>query len=279
MSGIGTLTGDVFVNSGTISPDTGGTLTLGSLTLNSADPIDGTLGSLVHIEINSGGTSLVDVTGAASLAGILEIDLDSSATPGTYTVLTSSGITDTFDSVTFTGTTPNYSLSYLPIGAPTFVQFDFLGYSPSNPTLSTQGLRGNNLRVANYLNILAPDADSLGLTDQFDLLNDLSSSEYKKALKSISPSRNSISTFVSQNMMFMFSESLDSHFTKRRLARNQSKNRYVKETAFVADNEFLAQLVPSQNDVCSGKKHKFSSLGDGFWPIQPSEFSRSNSRL
>ena len=38
LSGSGTLTGDVFVNSGTISPDTGGTLTLGSLTLNSADP-------------------------------------------------------------------------------------------------------------------------------------------------------------------------------------------------------------------------------------------------
>ena len=36
LSGIGTLTGSVFVNSGTISPDTGGTLTLGSLTLNSA---------------------------------------------------------------------------------------------------------------------------------------------------------------------------------------------------------------------------------------------------
>ena len=38
LSGIGTLTGNVFVNSGTISPDTGGTLTLGSLALNSADP-------------------------------------------------------------------------------------------------------------------------------------------------------------------------------------------------------------------------------------------------
>ena len=128
LSGSGTLTGDVFVNSGTISPDTGGTLTLGSLTLNSADPVDGTLGSLVHIEIDSSGTSLVSVTGPASLAGILEIDLDPNATPGTYTVLTSSGITGTFDSVTFTGTTPNYSLSYLPLGTPTFVQFDFLGY-------------------------------------------------------------------------------------------------------------------------------------------------------
>ena len=238
LSGIGTLTGNVVANSGTISPDTGGTLTLGSLTLNSANPGSGALGSLVHIEINSSGTSLVSVTGSASLAGVLEIDLDPNAVPGTYTVLTSSGITHTFDSVTFTGTTPNYSLSYLPLGSPTFVQFDFLGY-PS-PLLSTQGLRGNNLRVAKYLNSLFPDAASLGLTDQFELLNDLSPSQYRKALKAISPSRNSISTFAAQNVMFMFSESLNSHFTKRRLARNHSKNRYAQESAFQAENEFLA---------------------------------------
>jgi hypothetical protein len=138
LSGIGTLTGDVFVNSGTISPDTGETLTLGSLSLNPADPISNTLGSLVHIEIDSSSTSSrVTVTGPASLAGTLKIDIDPNAQPGTYIILTSSAITGTFDSVTFTGSTPNYSLSYLPIGSPTFVQFDFLGYphnleSPSN---------------------------------------------------------------------------------------------------------------------------------------------------
>jgi len=131
LSGIGTLTGSVFVNSGTISPDIGGTLTLGSLILNSAS--GSSLGSLVHININSGGTSLVAVTGPATLAGILEINLDSNAAPGKYTILTSSGITGTFDSVTFTGKTPNYTLSYLPAGAPTFVQLDFLGYpSPTS---------------------------------------------------------------------------------------------------------------------------------------------------
>jgi hypothetical protein len=124
LSGTGTLTGDVFANSGTISPSTGQTLTLGSMTLNSAG--SGALGSLVHIDINASGTSLVAVTGSASLAGVLEINLDASAQPGQYTILTSSGITGTFDSVTFTGKTPRYSLSYLPIGAPTYVQFNLL---------------------------------------------------------------------------------------------------------------------------------------------------------
>lgn len=58
LSGNGILSGNVFVNSGTISPDTGGTLTLGNLTLNPADPISSTLGSLVHIDINASGTSV-----------------------------------------------------------------------------------------------------------------------------------------------------------------------------------------------------------------------------
>lgn len=132
LSGIGTLTGDVYANSGTISPDTGGTLNLGSLTLNAAS--SNTLGSLVHIDINSNGTSLINVTGAASLAGSLEINLDPNAQPGEYTLLTSSGITGTFSSITFKGQIPNYTLSYLPVGAPTYVQFNFLGYPQPQPT-------------------------------------------------------------------------------------------------------------------------------------------------
>jgi hypothetical protein len=129
LSGIGTLTGSIFANSGTISPDTNGTLTLGSLTLSSAGA--GFLGSLVHIDINAVGTSLVAVTGNASLAGSLEINLDPSYLPGQYTVLTSSGITGNFDGVTFTGATPkNYLVSYLPLGAPTFVQLTVSSTTP-----------------------------------------------------------------------------------------------------------------------------------------------------
>ncbi|MDR3646828.1 MAG: hypothetical protein P4L22_04795 [Candidatus Babeliales bacterium] len=143
LSGTGTLTGSVYVNSGTISPDAGGTLSLGGLTLNPADLINNTLGSLVHIGINSIGTSLVSVTGPATLAGTLEIDLDPNALPGTYTILTSSGITGTFNSVSFTGATPNYSISYLPIGSPTFVQFNFLGYPA--PTITSFNANPNSI--------------------------------------------------------------------------------------------------------------------------------------
>lgn len=128
LSGVGNLTGNVFVNSGTITPDAGGTLTLGSLSLNSANSGAGSLGSLIHIDIDSNGASLVAVSGSASLAGALEINIDPSATPGQYTLLTSAGISGTFDAVTITGVpAPNYSISYLPVGAPTYVQLNYLG--------------------------------------------------------------------------------------------------------------------------------------------------------
>lgn len=116
LSGNGILTGDIFVNSGIISPDIGGTLTLGSLSLSPADLMNDTLGSLVHIAINSSSIpSTVAVNGPASLAG-------------------------TFDLVTFTGTTPNYSLTY----NPTFVQLNFLGYSSLEPASNLQGKQKKN---------------------------------------------------------------------------------------------------------------------------------------
>lgn len=132
LSGNGTLTGGIFANSGAIWPDVNQTLHLGSLTLTSES--GGSLGSLVHIDINSSGSSVVSIAGTATLAGVLEINLDSSATPGQYMILTSANIVGTFDSIIFTGgKKPNYLLSYLPIGAPTHVEFDLL---PSPPPTS-----------------------------------------------------------------------------------------------------------------------------------------------
>jgi hypothetical protein len=122
LGGTGTVAGDVFVNEGTIAPDAGATLTLGSLVLASPDS------SAVHIAIDAGGTSQVAVTGTASLSGTLEIALDPAANKaGSYKLLTSSAITGSFDAVAFTGATPpNYALSYLPAGTPTYVQLDIV---------------------------------------------------------------------------------------------------------------------------------------------------------
>ena len=141
LSGTGLLTGTVVVNSGTVFPDSNGTLTCGSLSLNPPNPSENIIGALTHIDINAGGSSSISVTGLASLAGILEINIDPNALPGTYTILNASGITGIFDSIVFTGITPEYSLSYLPIENPTFVQFDLLG-SPSNLLQSPTNFKG-----------------------------------------------------------------------------------------------------------------------------------------
>jgi hypothetical protein len=84
----------------------------------------------VHTTIAAGSTSLVAVTGVATLDGKLEVNLDPAAanTMASYTILSSAGITGIFASVTMTGSTPtSYSVSYLPIGAPTFVRLDIVG--------------------------------------------------------------------------------------------------------------------------------------------------------
>ena len=143
LSGVGTLTGNVFVNSGVIAPTTASTLTLGSLILNPANPDTNTLGSLVHIDIDSSSTpSLVAVNGSASLAGNLEITLDPNALPGNYRILTSPNLTGTFDTVTFTGPTPNYTLSYVTQESPMYVQFEYLGYLA--PPSNLQGVQKKN---------------------------------------------------------------------------------------------------------------------------------------
>jgi hypothetical protein len=169
LSGRGTLTGDVYANSGAISPDAGETLTLGSLILNPEDTLNDTLGSLVHIEISPSATSLVAVNGAASLRGALEIAVDPSAVPGTYTILTSSGITGAFDSVVFTGEEQTYELSYLPLGAPTFVQIAFLNPAPLPPS-NLQGKQSKNdfgLQYEFYNQITWTASPSPGITSYF----------------------------------------------------------------------------------------------------------------
>lgn len=173
LSGVGTLTGSVFVNSGTIAPDPEQTLTLGSLSLNSANPSGNTLGSLVQIAISSNSTpSVVSVTGPASLAGTLQIALDPQAMPGSYKILTSSAVTGTFDSVVVTGTTatPLYSINY----QQAFVEFVFTGFPPA-PTLVPQFSPGSvdfgtrPIHSAHQISVTLSNAGNSALT-----LNDLS---------------------------------------------------------------------------------------------------------
>ena len=75
LKGTGTINSPITVF-GTLSPGN----SIGTLYYNA--PLTLPAGSLLHIGINSSGTSLVSGTSSASLAGNLEIDLDPSAQPG-----------------------------------------------------------------------------------------------------------------------------------------------------------------------------------------------------
>lgn len=129
LSGTGVLSGNVAVSSGIIFPENGQTITLGSLLIYDAIIAPSAIGAIVHIQINSSSIpSTVTVLGSATLSRILEFDLDPNVKPGSYIILTADEISGTFDSVRFTGRTPNYSITY----GPNFVQLNFLGYPTSS---------------------------------------------------------------------------------------------------------------------------------------------------
>lgn len=130
LNGTNTYSGTTTINGGTLNLNGSviGNATTGSAgTLSGNATISGNLvnSGTLHIDIDSsGGTSLISVVGATSLASSLEVGLASNAQPDTYTILTSSAITGTFQNIRFTGITPaSYSVSYVPAGTPTQVKF------------------------------------------------------------------------------------------------------------------------------------------------------------
>jgi hypothetical protein len=78
----------------------------------------------------------VVATGTAQLAGTLQLALGPQANrPGTYTLLAASSIAGSFSNVTFSGPVPvSYTVSYVPAGAPTSVQFTIVTPPPFIPT-------------------------------------------------------------------------------------------------------------------------------------------------
>lgn len=211
LKGTGTIAETVTVGAGgTISPGN----SIGTLHIDGQLSLDST--STTLIEISPTQNSLIDITGApgtASLDGTLQIVTNPGLYPEgtTYVILqTTGGITGTFADLTSDMDGLQFSLAYLPISSPTYVQ---LRIGAAAGSLSTQDLWGNSLVLAEYFNSLPPSLLNTVATQ----LGTLSQPDLACALKLISPSRNSFATFIAQNNAITVSSLVGQRLGQRRL--------------------------------------------------------------
>jgi autotransporter-associated beta strand protein len=238
LKGTGTIGGETIIENGAVlSPGNSvGVINLGSLVLNS--------GSTTAIEINPTAASRVNVTGSALVDGALQIIQDQGVFPrhGSYQILASGSLSGVFSSInTIPGFT--FDLSYLGNDI-------YLSYVLAIPT---QGLNGNLLKVANYLNAEAPSSSG------FMSLIALSGDELKQALKSISPARNAFGTYITAQTAFSLGNLVSSHIDDFRFSgKKSSEDQFL--SALTADaRERVAKPVRNR-----GPKNKLSAWISGF---------------
>ena len=225
----GTINGNVTATAGaTISPGNSiGTLTIsGDLNLN---------GGTVNIEIAPNGDhSLLAIDGNADLTGILNITPEFGPyIPNTsYVIVTSGG--DLTHSFTSLNPTPGYLFEIIPtLGTPGQIELLFVSFLATQIDLTN--LTGNRLTVATYLN--GPGSGILP-TD----LAKLTGGALDQALDTISPSRSSFATYMSQTTMIDLSDNLAAYLERRRFYRNQkTSSSSLAPTAF-SDSRLMASL-------------------------------------
>ncbi len=250
LKGAGTIQGATIVENGaTLSPGNSiGTISLGSLVLNSS--------STTVIEIGPTASSSIDVVGSASVDGVLQIAQDLSAYPhqGSYLILTADPLSGTFSSIhTVPGFT--FNLSYLGNDI-------YLNYTLAIPT---QGVSGNSLTVANYLNANAPPSTA------FVSLAALSGELLNKGLESVSPARNAFGTYITAQTAFSLSNLVSTHMDELRFFRKES-----------SQDQFLSALTADSSDRIAvpmkskGSKNTFSVWIGGFGEFSHQSASQQN---
>lgn len=280
LSGNNTYTGETIINSGTLDLESdlfsdvliqGGFL-IGTATINGnvTNSSNGTIRpsnsignfhitndfatfGTMEIEIRPGidNCSFILVDGSSTLNGTLKVDVDPGAyLPNTwYTFFVSNnGYTGEFSSLNFNDLVGfNPQILY-------FSDFALLFLASPNipPQINTTGLSGNILATAKYLN-----ANQSLLGKEFVLLFTLPNEAQKNALRTINPSRDAISTFVSQNDAFLFSTALQSRNNQNRLFRNLdreqqmcfclAKNQSSNEKLVAMNEPFIPSQCRSKN--------------------------------
>jgi|GEM_PF-804107 len=241
LRGTGTIAQGVTV-SGEIRPGNSiGTMTIsGPLVLNP--------GALTTIEVDPTISSLIAVTGTASIAGNVSVIFN----PGTYTLplsytfLTATGgVTGTFSSAILGSGGPDDAVAQFDYSNPNAVTLEFV-FAPIDPTPLPPG---NPRRVLNYI---VKFCNVPPISSICDILSDLTPDELADALASISPGRNAVSTFVSQNDAFGFVRSVVGRMVLSRLRGAQQPavaamvDGLGELDSMIAKNEVPAQLLPAE---------------------------------
>ena len=201
-------------------------------------------------------------------------------------ILTAASISDTFSSVS--GTPPtglSYSLTY----GTTSVLLTLLGgSSPSGVTLlSLNGLTGNCIAIANYLNSVSSEVP--GLSAIIADLALLSPGPLQNALSTISPASYAAATFAGQTTLFVISDVVSHHLSDLRFLRRLEKGTFepmvaqdesitfADEEENVADEEEAdeeedeAPYGSSQTIAKGLSKYAFWAQGLGEWLSQDAQ--------
>lgn len=153
LSGNATVNGSIF-NRGTIDPGSLGEVFTSDLSLYST--------SVYNVEIDSTNSSLIDVTGAALLGGVLEVTQDPGSynASGQYTILrTTGGISGAFDSIVI-HSLPGYEFHLEKNGNTLSLLYKFIPLPPTN--LRGKRIKNQFLTQTDIVNVLHWDPPSDG---------------------------------------------------------------------------------------------------------------------
>ncbi len=178
---------------------------IGTLTIT--DTLNYASDAVTLIEIDPSASSKIIVSGTANLAGSVQVNQDAGLYPevGFYTILTSDELVGTFDPAVLGGLPGfSFSLDYLN----NEVLLIFVGPPSPIPSdiIPTDGLSGNDLKIASYLNSI----NSIALVG-------LTGSELTNALSSVSPERYFYGTFATQTTLFAIDTVVSQHMSDFRL--------------------------------------------------------------
>ena len=243
VKGTGTIQNSLSIAShGALTPGNSiGTITVGSLDL--------TAGSVTNIELNPTRNSMIEVVAAANIAGTVNVIQNAgNYQPGKiYEILHAGTLAGEFNPIV-TGGFSNFIFSVNYMGNTANLTYDLF--------IDTDGLSGNILTFADYLNEYAPHSE------EYYVLAQLTGETLVNGINSLSPARNFTGTLVASQTMFSFSHILNEYLCdKRLLALSGASQSFADNYQFFEDS-----LVSSEGNMhCRKKSSKNNGNKNEFW--------------